>query len=202
MKRCPTCTRTFLDEQLSFCTDDGTPLVDQHQSSSFDPQATVLNQEPPNTNDINTPSPTRPFRADDMPGGWPAPHAWSEPSRPYAPVAPPSPWGAPAQPPSQWTPPPPPVGRFASSKTQYNPVAISSLAVGVFSLTIGMCCYVGIGAGPIAIILGVVALGQLKNSTTQASSKGMAIAGIATGATAFLITILLITLGVALGSFR
>lgn len=27
MKRCPTCNRTFTDEYLSFCIDDGTPLV-------------------------------------------------------------------------------------------------------------------------------------------------------------------------------
>ena len=27
MKRCPTCKRTFNEEQLSFCLDDGTPLV-------------------------------------------------------------------------------------------------------------------------------------------------------------------------------
>lgn len=27
MKRCPTCKRTFTDQNLSFCTDDGTPLV-------------------------------------------------------------------------------------------------------------------------------------------------------------------------------
>lgn len=27
MKRCPTCNRTFSDQHLSFCTDDGTPLL-------------------------------------------------------------------------------------------------------------------------------------------------------------------------------
>ena len=27
MKRCPTCQRTFSDESLSFCTEDGTPLL-------------------------------------------------------------------------------------------------------------------------------------------------------------------------------
>src|SRR2546425_3130075 len=27
MKRCPTCKRTFEDDTLSFCLDDGTPLV-------------------------------------------------------------------------------------------------------------------------------------------------------------------------------
>lgn len=27
MKRCPTCNKTFTDQNLSFCTDDGTPLI-------------------------------------------------------------------------------------------------------------------------------------------------------------------------------
>lgn len=33
VKRCPTCNKTFDDQHLSFCVDDGTPLAD------FDPQA-------------------------------------------------------------------------------------------------------------------------------------------------------------------
>jgi hypothetical protein len=28
MKRCPTCNKTFIDQKLSYCLDDGTPLVD------------------------------------------------------------------------------------------------------------------------------------------------------------------------------
>jgi hypothetical protein len=38
MKRCPTCHKTFSDETLSFCIDDGTPLVpdSQDDSTEFD----------------------------------------------------------------------------------------------------------------------------------------------------------------------
>lgn len=200
MKRCPTCTRTFLDEQLSYCTDDGTPLVYQPQSSSFDPQATVLNPTPPTTNEIRDPQPTRPFRQDDPPGGWPQPHAWSQPSSPPVPAQPS--WNAPSTPPTAWRPPPPPGGQYAVSKSEQNPVAIASLAVGVFSLTIGLCCYLGLGAGPIAMVLGVIALTQMKNSPTQSAGKGMAIAGIATGAVAFGLNLLKIILGIAMVSLR
>lgn len=203
MKRCPTCNRTFLDEQLSYCTDDGTPLVDQAQSSSFDPQATILSPTPPSTRDIGDSQPTRPFRADDMQGGWPQqqqPHAWSQTSSPPAPVQPS--WNTPSTPPAAWTPPPPPSGQFAVKKSQQNPVAIASLAVGVFSLTIGLCCYLGMGAGPIAIVLGVVAMAQMKNSPTQSAGKGMAIAGIATGAASFGLNLLFIIFGIAMSSFR
>jgi hypothetical protein len=48
MKTCPTCKRTYTDETLSFCLDDGTPLVAIDQSQSYDPQATLFMAEPPN----------------------------------------------------------------------------------------------------------------------------------------------------------
>jgi ketosteroid isomerase-like protein len=40
VKRCPTCKKTFVDRDLSFCTDDGTPLVST--DTSADEAATVL----------------------------------------------------------------------------------------------------------------------------------------------------------------
>jgi len=41
MKRCPQCNRTYSDDALSFCLDDGSPLVTAAAPSSFDPGATV-----------------------------------------------------------------------------------------------------------------------------------------------------------------
>ena len=41
MKRCPQCNRTYSDDALSFCLDDGSPLVSASAPSSFDPNATV-----------------------------------------------------------------------------------------------------------------------------------------------------------------
>jgi hypothetical protein len=81
-------------------------------------------------------------------------------------------------------------------------MAIASLALGVFSLTIGLCCYLGIGTGPIAIVLGVIAMTQMKNTPTQPADKGMAIAGIATGAAALGVIMLFFILGVAMGAWR
>lgn len=208
MKRCPTCTRTFLDEQLRYCTDDGTPLVVQAQSSSFDEQGTVLTPTPPDTKDIKRPAPTQAFRPDEMPGGWPKPHAWAESPPPSVPALPP-PWNAPStpaqawtppSPPSQaWTPPPPPGGHYAVRKSQQNPVAIASLAVGIFSMTIGLC-YLALGTGPVAVILGIVAMVQMKDNHSQSAGRGMAIAGIATGALAFVFVLFLI-LGIAFRAF-
>lgn len=41
MKRCPTCNRTFNDPSLSFCIEDGTPLVKAFLSEP-DPEATIV----------------------------------------------------------------------------------------------------------------------------------------------------------------
>ena len=203
MKRCPTCSRTFLEEHLSYCTDDGTPLVEQEGSSSFDPQATILSPTPPTTNESSNPPPTQVYRSDDMPG-WQTPGSWSQPSA--APPPPPQPsypsWNAPAAPPApqSWSPPPPPNAGFGARKSQPNPLAIASLALGIFSMTIGLCCYMGFATGPISIVLGAVAMTQIKNNPMEpGSSKGMAIAGIATGAAAIMLLVILLILGVAFG---
>lgn len=41
MKRCPTCNQTFDDPNLSFCVEDGTPLI-KIVSPEYDPDATVV----------------------------------------------------------------------------------------------------------------------------------------------------------------
>jgi uncharacterized protein (UPF0333 family) len=45
--RCPSCNQTYTDETLSFCPNDGTPLI-KDAPSSYDPQATMIAQPPPN----------------------------------------------------------------------------------------------------------------------------------------------------------
>ncbi len=42
MKRCPTCNRSYADNTLSFCLQDGTQL-----EPDYDPEATVVSQRPP-----------------------------------------------------------------------------------------------------------------------------------------------------------
>ena len=43
MKRCPTCNKTFTDRNLSFCIDDGTPLVEIADSAD---ETTVVSPQP------------------------------------------------------------------------------------------------------------------------------------------------------------
>src|SRR5260370_37796874 len=58
MKRCPTCNQTFSETWLSFCTQDGTTLVDDSASKSdpLDPMATMMAPAPPLLSNSNQPA--------------------------------------------------------------------------------------------------------------------------------------------------
>lgn len=61
MKRCPSCNRTFEDGSLSFCLDDGTPLIADAGGSRADSQATLVSPVPfpsPNTSSNLPPTQT------------------------------------------------------------------------------------------------------------------------------------------------
>jgi hypothetical protein len=61
MKRCPTCSRNYTDDALSFCLDDGAPLlsVGGDAPSSFDPNATLAYPAPRDTTPQPEPTPPR-----------------------------------------------------------------------------------------------------------------------------------------------
>lgn len=46
MKRCPTCTRVFEEDSLTYCLDDGTPLVSERPQAP-DSEATIVTPSPP-----------------------------------------------------------------------------------------------------------------------------------------------------------
>src|SRR2546427_1264964 len=60
MKRCPTCKRTFDDDTLSFCLDDGTPLVAATRPDSEEtlvlPSSSDRGARIPDTQPYNQPS--------------------------------------------------------------------------------------------------------------------------------------------------
>ena len=75
MKRCPTCGLT-LDDSQTFCTNDGTPLVED--KSSYDPQATMI--VPPSS------VPPLPPPYGGASGGGQSPQTgWQSPARPTVP---------------------------------------------------------------------------------------------------------------------
>src|SRR5436309_3557547 len=73
MKRCPTCNQTFEEDWLSFCTSDGTSLVD------FAPSP----KEPPPTIRVNAPE-TKPLGKPtfDLPGSYTPPVQFEQPKTP------------------------------------------------------------------------------------------------------------------------
>jgi hypothetical protein len=193
MKRCPTCNRTFDEDWLAFCTQDGTTLVDDSPASANEPPPTILAPPPP-LGDWQQPS-----------GGLGSGQPQSQPIPP--PVAP-SNIGTPSggigsgqfQPPQQqmqsgWQPPPPP----AYAQGQKQGLAIASMCCGLFSVVFGWCCSIGVISGIVAIVLGAYQLVQIKNNPEQNTGKPFAIVGISAAALYFVVWIfLMIFYGAAL----
>ena len=164
MRRCPKCNQQFTDEWLTFCTQDGTTLVDDIFSA--DPPPTLVRDMPPSVSPTEQPTL-------DMPG------RYSPPPVEYIPPPPIQ---------SGWTAPPPP----AYPVNPQQSLAVTSLILGIASVTLGLCCYFGILTAPISLVLGIVALVQIKNDPKKYGGKGMAIGGIITSGLYFGILLLII----------
>ena len=193
MKRCPSCNRTFEEDWLAFCTQDGTTLIDESPTKANEPPPTIMAPAPP-------PS-----------GGWKPPSgdlgSGQFQSQPFPPPPAPSNFGQPSgglgsgqfQPAQQmqagWQPPPPPP--YVQGPKQG--IAIASMVCGLFSITIGWCCYLGVLSSPVAIGMGIYQLIQIKNKPDEAGGKPFAIVGIITGALYFVgLAIIILFYGVAI----
>lgn len=170
MKHCPKCYQEFTEEWLTFCTQDGTPLVESLSSSA--PTSTALPPSAPSISPAEQPTMHLPG------GGRPVPANYS----------------APPSLESGWQPPPVPAHVSAPQQS----LAVLSLILGIASMTVGWCCYFGVFTAPIAIGLGIFALVQIKNNPTRYTGKVTAIAGIVTGGLYF-VFLALITLIYGLG---
>jgi hypothetical protein len=149
MKRCPTCNLTFEEDWLSFCTQDGTTLIDDAVSPSQPPPTLMAPAQP------------------DAP-------AWNTPSAELTPSAPE--WRPPQRAVPEWKPPPPPLYAQPQNKS----LATASMILGILSVTVGWLCM-----GPLfaiaAIVLGAVALSQIKKTPERVGGKPMAWTGVITG---------------------
>ena len=185
MKRCPKCNQVFDQEWLSFCTNDGTSLVD---TSALPPEPPPTMMSPPLPPSV---SPSEQPTINLQTGS-------SQP--PPAPYSPPAPMQQSWQPPSQpmqtgWQPPPPP----AYSPQKKQGLAIASLILGICSITVGWCCSLGVLTAPVGIVLGIISLVQIKNNPNENGGKPLSITGIATGAAYLLFWALIVLIyGVAI----
>lgn len=77
MKRCPACQRSYTDDSLSYCLEDGSTLLSATAGSN-DMAATLIIPEPRQTAPVNqetyrsTQTPSQPFNA-PTPAAWPRP---------------------------------------------------------------------------------------------------------------------------------
>lgn len=78
-------------------------------------------------------------------------------------------------------------GGYPPADQDTNGLAIAALVTGIVSLVLLFACGAGAITGIGAIVLGIVAINQLK--TSPQNGKGMAIAGIATGGAAIVLGI-------------
>src|SRR6266851_2804611 len=156
MKRCPTCNQTFDEEWLSFCTIDGTALVES---------GTLRSEPPPTIRSSGIPTDPTAQPTFNLPGSYNQPPVQPAPQ----PLAP------------SWQPPPAP----AYSVAPQQGVAVASIILGIFSITIGWCCYAGVITAPIAIGLGIYQLIQIKKDPTKFGGKPLSIVGIVTGGAYF-----------------
>lgn len=170
MKRCPKCNQEFSESWLTFCTSDGTPLTGTAPPSADYPPPTISMQQPPVTVDQQD----RPTMI--MPGA----AAYGGPVDKWQSAAPPATAPRPAP---QWQP-------AYSSAPPANGLAIASLVLGIFSITLGWC-YVGVITAPVGVILGIVSLNQIKKDPTKIGGKGMATAGVVTSAIGVVFVILM-----------
>jgi hypothetical protein len=194
MKRCPSCERTYTDDALSFCPNDGTPLVTDTPPASFDPQATIMASPPKVSGPTDWPSQPPPAQSD-----WSAPQppaqssGWGDTPGGYQPggYQP----GSQVMPSTGFQPPPPPPFPGAAQKQQG--LAVASLVCGILSV----CC-VGFLTGIPAIILGVMAMNKEKTDPEHYGGKGMALAGVIMGGFSIVISLIWIVVQIIGATMR
>ena len=84
MKRCPTCKQTFAEDWLSFCTQDGTTLVDD-QGATSEPLPAIVSPLPvatPIDQAVRNLPSTEPVGSSQVPAPQPPPPAWKPPPPP------------------------------------------------------------------------------------------------------------------------
>jgi hypothetical protein len=87
MKRCPNCQRTYTDDSLTFCLEDGGLLTNEPESSN-EPPATMILTEPPATSSNRSAAPTEVYNANQTQGGGASPYTTPPPNWPPQPSAP------------------------------------------------------------------------------------------------------------------
>jgi hypothetical protein len=81
-----------------------------------------------------------------------------------------------------------------------NSYAVAGFTLGILSLTVGLCCCYGLPFSVPGIICSSIALNQIKQDPSTQQGKGMAVAGLVLSIVSIAAGVLLLALGVALGT--
>ena len=193
MKRCPACQRTYEDDSLAFCLEDGSTLVSGGSDAS-DLPATLIMADPRLTN------PVRPETAPMSPVHQSAP--------PQAYTAPPPAW-SPMQPPQMYP--------MVSARPGRG-LAITSLICAIAGFLLLVICIAAGSAGAdpsllggifllsalvglVGAVLGIVAVVKAGRDMSQQNSKAMAVVGLVLNCVYLVIVVIILTLG-AIASSR
>jgi len=79
------------------------------------------------------------------------------------------------------------------------------MVLGLVSITVGWCCSFGLLTAPVAVVLGIYALSQIKSDPRRYTGKPLAIAGIVSGGLYFValaVIILIYGLGILLSGLN
>ena len=169
MKYCPQCNRQYTEPWITFCSDDGTMLIEE-LSPPVDPNWNPVIREP-----TYKPPPSEQEtqwlpREDPGFGGWVAPDERPPMRAPMPPA-----WQSPPPQPA-WQPPPPPPRPV---KQQSQGLALASMLTGLRGLVLGC---LGPLPGVAAVVFGWLALSQQKRTPDTGGVRAMAIIGIVSGA--------------------
>lgn len=89
----------------------------------------------------------------------------------------------------------PPGGIGGGPKTES--MALASMICGIVSIPAMFCCYAGVPLAIVAIVLGIIGIGNVNKEPQLYEGKGMATAGIITGAFSLLLVVMLLVFGFA-----
>src|SRR5262245_36931103 len=160
MKYCPQCQKQFTDAWVTFCSDDGSILVENF-SPPLDPNCDPMIR-PTQVEDPSEQA-TQWYPHQQASPQPPSQRAWVAPDeRPYDPPV------------RQW----PVAPGYVRAPSQG--LATASMLTGVIGLLIGTFC-LGPIPGIVALILGLVALSQIKKDPLRVTGKPLAIVGVITG---------------------
>lgn len=170
MKFCPVCNKTYNDDNLNFCLDDGTTLK---EIETDDPPPTIVMDPTRQTNPNYEPQ----YKDYEKP-------AFDDYNQPQ--------FGAPNQQIYQQPFAVPQQSRVSGSQDKTLPII--SLALGITGVCL-FCCYLGVPFGIASVVVGFIGMKRVDADPQTYDGKNLAIAGMVAGGVALLLSVGLFILG-------